>query len=127
MHHHTNTSAFTILLQDDVGELQVFLSALWYHVPPTLAAFVINIGDMVQVWSIDTYTAALHRVEPMDQVVDRFSIPFFFNPSYETVVQPLECARDAIAFQPIRWGEYRRKRADGDPPESGERVQISSH
>ena len=39
--------------------LQVFKDGMWHIVEPVEGAFVINIGDMVQVWSNDEYRAAI--------------------------------------------------------------------
>lgn len=128
IHHHTDAGALTVLMQDRVAGLQVFHDGLWYGVEPLAGAFVINIGDMVQVWSNDAYRAPIHRVLAMENR-DRFSIPFFYNPAYEAVVEPLP---EAVADRPARytgfsWGEFRRKRADGDFSDYGTEVQISDY
>ena len=126
VHHHTDAGAVTVLIQDDVGGLQVFKDGLWHIVEPVDGAFVINIGDMVQVWSNDAYRAALHRAAAMDRV-DRYSIPFFFNPSYDSLIEPLERAGAPRRYHGIHWGEFRRKRADGDFADVGKEVQISDY
>ena len=87
IHHHTDAGALTVLMQDDVGGLQVFKDGFWHNIKPIPGAFVINTGDMMQVWSNDNYQAAVHRVLAMNES-DRFSIPFFFNPSAATTVSP---------------------------------------
>lgn len=124
LHHHTDAGALTILLQDDVGGLQVEADGGWIDVDPLPGAFVVNIGDMTQVWSNDRYRAALHRVRPMRGRA-RYSIPFFYNPSYETDVRPLP-APDAgpPRYRPINWGEFRRARTAGDYADYGEEIQI---
>ena len=53
---------------------------------------------------------------------DRYSLPFFYNPSYDAVVEPLVGARH---YHPISWGEFRRRRAEGDYANYGTEVQIS--
>ncbi len=126
IHHHSDAGAVTILLQDDVSGLQVFKDGFWHGVEPVDGAFVINIGDMVQVWSNDEYRAALHRVAAMDSV-ERYSIPFFFNPSYDAHVSPLDGTGDAKRYTAIDWGEFRRRRADGDYANVGHEVQISDY
>ncbi|MDX1579688.1 MAG: 2-oxoglutarate and iron-dependent oxygenase domain-containing protein [Gemmatimonadota bacterium] len=120
--HHTDAGALTILLQDDVGGLQVFHDGDWIDVEPVAGAFVINIGDMTQVWSNDRYRAALHRVRPMRGRA-RYSIPFFYNPSYETDCAPL-VDRSAPRYRPINWGEFRRARTAGDYADHGKEIQI---
>lgn len=126
IHHHSDAGAVTVLLQDNVGGLQVFKDGLWHNVQPVDGAFVINIGDMVQVWSNDEYRAALHRVAAMD-TVERYSIPFFFNPAYDALVAPLENADTPKRYRAIDWGEFRRRRADGDYANVGKEVQISDY
>lgn len=128
IHHHTDAGALTLLLQDEVSGLQVYRDGAWYIVKPVADAFVVNIGDMVQVWSNDLYSAPIHRVLAMEDQ-DRFSLPFFYNPSYEAVVAPLEAAlgRSGPHYSGIPWGEYRRRRADGDFADYGAEVQISDY
>jgi isopenicillin N synthase-like dioxygenase len=123
IHHHTDAGALTVLLQDGIGGLQVFHDSQWHNVTPVPGAFTINIGDMTQVWSNDLYRAPVHRVLAMDRS-ERISIPYFYNPSYDTVVAPL--TGDAH-YAPIPWGEFRRRRADGDFANYGTEVQISDY
>ena len=129
VHHHTDAGALTVLLQDDVGGLQVFRDGFWHNVTPVKGAFVINTGDMMQVWSNDQYRAAIHRVLAME-VKDRFSIPFFFNPRGDAVVAPLpSTVSDATPakYRNIHWAEFRGKRTDGDYADYGAEVQISQY
>ena len=81
-------AALTVLLQDGVSGLQVFHDGYWHDITPVPGAFTINIGDMTQVWSNDAYRAPVHRVLAMNWS-ERISIPYFYNPSYDTVVAPL--------------------------------------
>lgn len=122
--HHTDAGALTILLQDDVGGLQVFDGEDWLDVDPLEGALVINIGDMTQVWSNDRYRAALHRVRPMTGHA-RLSVPFFYNPSYETDCTPLPAVGgETPRYRPINWGEFRRARTAGDYADYGKEIQI---
>lgn len=123
IHHHTDAGALTVLLQDGVSGLQVYRDGFWHDVTAVPGAFTINIGDMVQVWSNDAYPAALHRVLAMHSA-ERVSIPYFYNPSYETAVAPLI---GEPYYRPIHWGEFRRRRADGDFADYGTEVQISQY
>lgn len=121
IHHHSDAGALTVLLQDGVSGLQVYRDGVWHDVPAVPDAFTINIGDMVQVWSNDLYKAPVHRVLAM-QDRDRISIPYFYNPSYSTVVEPLV---GEPHYRPISWSEFRRRRAEGDYADYGTEVQIS--
>ena len=126
VHHHTDSGALTILSQDNIGGLQVNRDGKWYPITPIDRAFVINIGDMVQVWSNGEYKAALHRVVAMDKE-DRYSLPFFYNPTYNTNIFPLNTTSSIRLYKEINWGEFRRKRADGDFANLGKEVQISDY
>ncbi|HWU87161.1 MAG TPA: 2OG-Fe(II) oxygenase family protein [Kofleriaceae bacterium] len=129
IHHHTDAGALTLLLQDDVSGLQVYRDGLWHDVRPLAGAFVINIGDMVQVWSNDRYRAPVHRVLAMERV-ERRSLPFFFNPAYRAVIAPLDSVVDSkhpAHYAPISWSEFRRRRADGDFANYGAEVQIADY
>jgi len=46
---HSDTGFLTVLLQDDIGGLQVLHDDQWIDVPPTPGAFIVNIGDLMQV------------------------------------------------------------------------------
>lgn len=129
VHHHTDAGALTVLMQDDVGGLQVFSDGYWHNIEPTPGAFVINMGDMMQVWSNDVYQAAVHRVLAMEQR-DRYSIPFFFNPSANTQVSPLPTVvndEHPARYRAISWSDFRGKRTDGDYADYGPEVQIAQY
>ena len=124
--HHSDAGALTVLYQADQPGLQVERDGAWHTVEPISNALVVNLGDIVQVWSNDRYRAALHRVIA-NSTLPRYSAPFFFNPSYATSYAPLKsaCQTQAPRYRPINWGEFRRQRADGDFADYGEEVQLS--
>ncbi|MFA9418787.1 MAG: isopenicillin N synthase family dioxygenase [Gammaproteobacteria bacterium] len=127
IHHHTDAGALTVLLQDEVSGLQVYRDGYWHDIPPVPGAMVINIGDMMQVWSNDTYQAAIHRVLAMDSIA-RYSLPFFFNPSASSRVSPLPTVineQQPSHYNTIEWSSYRGLRTDGDFANYGTEVQIS--
>jgi len=127
IHHHTDAGALTVLMQDEVGGLQVYRDGYWYDIPPVPGAMVINTGDMMQVWSNDIYQAAIHRVMAM-KTTERFSIPFFFNPSADSEISPLPTVVDEqrpCRYRAIHWAKFRGARSDGDFADYGTEVQIS--
>jgi len=127
VHHHTDAGALTVLIQDEVGGLQVHRDGYWYNIPPVPGAIVINTGDMMQVWSNDVYHAPVHRVLAMDSI-DRYSLPFFFNPAADAKVSPLPTVaneQNPSHYNAIEWGHFRGKRSDGDYADYGTEVQIS--
>lgn len=129
INRHTDSGALTVLLQDMQPGLQVLHDNRWHLIQPRVDALVINIGDIVQVWSNDRYCAPLHRVLA-NASASRYSVPYFCNPSYTTVYAPLAGVCDAAnppLYRPISWGAFRAARSAGDYADQGEEVQISHY
>ncbi|MEH6567459.1 MAG: 2OG-Fe(II) oxygenase family protein [Halioglobus sp.] len=129
IHHHTDAGALTILLQDGVGGLQVHKDGSWYDIQPIEGSFVVNIGDMMQVWSNDTYKAAVHRVQAMTNS-KRYSVPFFLNPAANAQISPLPTVitdEQPNRYSPIDWAVFRGKRSEGDYADYGTEIQISQY
>jgi len=126
VHNHTDAGALTVLYQDDaVTSLQVQKDNEWHFIPPRKDTFVINVGDMIQVWSNDRYKAPLHQVQA-HATKERYSAPFFYNPAYKADVAPLGVKKEEALYDTINWGEFRAKRFAGDYADVGEEVQISN-
>lgn len=86
---HTDSDVLTILCPDPVGGLQVQLAnGDWIHamVPP--GALILNVGDMLSLWSGGRYRSAPHCVIN-NTGRERYSFPFFFAPDPEVTVMPL--------------------------------------
>jgi len=125
--HHTDPGAITLLLQDDAGGLQTLTrDGGWIDVPPRPGTIVVNLADCVQVWTNDRYRAAVHRVVPMTSR-DRYSIPFFFNPAVDMVIEPIPgLCDDAPAYRPFAWGEFIAARVNDNYADLGaEDTQVS--
>ena len=106
---HIDYGFLTILLQDNISGLEIKNSnSEWFSAPIIPDTFLINIGHMIQRWTNDYYRATIHRVvSPKDKA--RCSIPFFFEPNFDTVVKPLEkfCSEDNPArYKPMHFGNY---------------------
>ncbi|KAL7494294.1 hypothetical protein ACHAWT_003364 [Skeletonema menzelii] len=89
---HTDYGLFTILQQDGIGGLQVRNHAKkWINAKPLRGSFVINVGDMLSHWSSGVYASTVHRVvSPSGSSgYHRYSVPFFFNPDHDAVVEPI--------------------------------------
>jgi len=104
---HTDFELFTILLPTAPGLQVLNGEGAWVDVPPIDGAFVINIGDMLEVFSNGAYTATSHRVGRVPQ--ERYAFPLFFAADYDVRVAPLAELLDdgdAPKYAPIHAGEH---------------------
>ncbi|MGW0869786.1 isopenicillin N synthase family dioxygenase [Streptomyces sp. NPDC002740] len=87
---HKDYGFLTLLLQDQVGGLQVQRAdGLFHDVPPLPGAFVVNLGELLEVATDGYLVATNHRVVSPPSAVERFSVPFFYNPRLDARVEPL--------------------------------------
>jgi len=117
---HTDYGAFTILAigADNPGGLQVRTRAgQWVDVQAPADSFVINIGDLMMMWTNDRWLSNLHRVvNPVDPQVAmrrRQSIGFFANPRADVLIECFPSCVDAshpVRHPPITAGEHRLKK-----------------
>jgi len=92
---HTDYGIITILAQDDVGGLELATrQGEWLSAPVVPGAFIINIGDLMAIWTNDRFKSMPHRVVNRSQR-HRFSIPIFYNPNYDTEVMCLPSCQSA--------------------------------
>ncbi len=106
---HCDTGAFTILMQDSVGGLEVgHLEHEWISAPPIRGAYVINIGDMMMRWTNGQFRSTPHRVvNRADQA--RYSMPYFANPDYDAIIAPvpsLVAPGTDAAWPPLHFGQF---------------------
>ena len=79
---------------------------------------------MVHVWSGGKYSAPEHRVIASDRET-RYSIPFFYNPNYDVLINPLQGLKQVKQnYRPFTWAEFRTARFKGDYVDVGKETQI---
>ena len=102
---HTDYECFTLLKPTAPGLEVLNGSGEWIDVPPVAGAFVVNIGDMLELWTNGAFVATSHRVRKVAE--ERYSFPLFFNVDYDTEVKPLPQFASAGAARPaLRAGEH---------------------
>lgn len=103
---HTDFGVLTFLLQDNSGGLQIQTrSGEWIEAPPIPGTLVCNIGNLLQRWSNDRFISTVHRVVNRSNNA-RYSIPVFFDPNSNTIVDPLDLGADKPIHLPVVAGEH---------------------
>jgi isopenicillin N synthase-like dioxygenase len=85
---HKDSGVLTLLLVEPGSEgLQVELApGQWVDVPPLDGAFIVNIGELLEVATGGYLRATRHRVIAARPGVDRVSIPYFVNPALDATI-----------------------------------------
>ena len=87
---HKDYGLVTLLLQDSHGGLQVEVEpGRFVEVPSIPGAFVVNLGELIEVATRGYFRATTHRVVRPGLGVDRYSAPFFFNPRLDASMRPV--------------------------------------
>ena len=106
---HTDYGILTILAQDDIGGLELLTRrGEWIAAPCVENAFIINIGDLMAIWTNDRFKSMPHRVVNRAPK-HRYSIPIFYNPHYDTVAQCLpscQSPENPPKYEPKVLGDY---------------------
>ncbi len=101
---HTDYGSLTILLpQPDRRGLQVQQGDTWVDVPTPPGAFVINIGDLMALWTNNRWVSTLHRVVAIPDQPARQSLAFFHQPDWDAEIAPLD---ESIRGRMVRSGPY---------------------
>ncbi len=109
---HIDYGFLTILDQEGVSGLEVMnTTGDWIPVPSVPGSYIVNIGRVMQIWSNDRYLATQHRVRGVRG--DRYSLPFFYNPTFDAVIEPLPAfcsAENPPRYEPYCHGEFMAER-----------------
>jgi isopenicillin N synthase-like dioxygenase len=112
---HFDDTAVTILLQDEVGGLQVEDPRGWIDVTPIRGTFVINIGEVMARWTNDVFLPTPHRVINRFGR-ERYSVPFFALPDWDAIIVPVAscCGPENPQKYPPRRAAFFQSRAFRD-------------
>ncbi len=100
---HTDYGCLTLLATGGQPGLEVLMAdGSWQPVQVEPGVFVINFGEMLEMWTGGAAKATLHRVRGGPE--ERLSVPLFLNPTHDTNVAP------AGSRQVIRAGDHLARR-----------------
>ncbi|CAL4960627.1 unnamed protein product [Urochloa decumbens] len=108
---HSDPGVLTVLLADEhVRGLQVRRGAAgdeWVTVQPVRDAFIVNVGDQIQILSNSMYKSVEHRVI-VNAKEERISLALFFNPKGDIPIAPApELLTAPPLYPPMTFDEYR--------------------
>jgi isopenicillin N synthase-like dioxygenase len=107
---HTDNALMTFLAQKDIPGLAVRMpSGHWRAVEPVPGTLLVNTGNLMVRWTNDEYLSTKHRVINTN-TVDRYSIPVFFGPSGDALIEVLPTCRSAerpALYEPMTYLQLR--------------------
>jgi len=113
---HTDYGTLTLLADDGNGGLQVRQrSGEWIDVLVPPGQLVVNLGDLMAIWTNDRWVSNPHRVVNPPGV-DRYSSPLFVTPPFHLEIETLStCLADGEVpnHEPMVTGPYLMSRFDG--------------
>jgi isopenicillin N synthase-like dioxygenase len=120
IHPHKDSDAFTILYPDPVGGLEVQpIGGNWIVADCPPDAFVVNIGNMMELWSGGRFQSTPHKVVNRSGT-ERYSFPYFAIPNERVVVTPISKLVNGFKGTSLHVGEfmneiYRTNQSDQKP------------
>jgi isopenicillin N synthase-like dioxygenase len=108
---HRDAGVLTLLLAESGGHgLQVRRSRGgapgaddgWADVPPLGGAFIVNIGELLEVATGGYLRATEHRVNLRQSAAERISVPYFFNPRLNAQIPVLSLPAELAARATVR-------------------------
>jgi isopenicillin N synthase-like dioxygenase len=92
---HKDSGVLTLLLlEPGSAGLQVEATdGSWIDAPPRAGAFVVNVGEMLEVATGGYLRATRHRVLTPPGAAERLSIPYFYSPALDAVIPTIELPR----------------------------------
>ncbi|XP_075479529.1 gibberellin 3-beta-dioxygenase 1-like [Primulina tabacum] len=107
---HTDSTILSIIHQSNTSGLQMIREdgSSWITIPPHPGAFVVHVGDLMQILSNGLYPSVLHRAV-VNRTQHRLSVAYFFGPPSSVKVGPFKNLVDKChpqLYRPITWSEY---------------------
>lgn len=112
---HSDYTTFTILRADPVPGLEILADGTdattrWKSVVPDPGALLLNVGDLLAIWTDDAWPSTVHRVPLRNDGTDpalRRSVAYFHYPDLDVTVEPLdEFRRDDSRYTPVTVADH---------------------
>lgn len=94
---HHDSGLLSFIHQDDAGGLEVLVGDQFVAAPRLPGAYVLNLGEMLQLATNGYLRATKHRVVSPSSGVERISVAYFFNPCMASTLDPIELPDDLAA------------------------------
>uniref|UniRef100_A0ACD5WIP8 Uncharacterized protein n=1 Tax=Avena sativa TaxID=4498 RepID=A0ACD5WIP8_AVESA len=107
---HSDSDLLTLVMQvNHVQGLQIKRNGSWVPVKPVEGAFIVNIGDIFEIFTNGRYRSIEHRAV-VDPKEERLSVAAFHSPSIHAVIGPLKeiAACEDEAYKTVDHEEFMR-------------------
>lgn len=105
---HSDMGAITLLIQDDVGGLEVLKDGRWVLAQPLSDAIIVILADQTEIITNGEYRSSQHRaVVNAEQA--RLSVATFYDPAKTRKIFPapqLVTERSPLRYKEVLYGDY---------------------
>ncbi|KAK0446054.1 oxidoreductase [Desarmillaria tabescens] len=121
---HTDFGALTLLATSGTPGLELWSDGKWFPIEPAHGAYVVNVGDLLQMYTTGKYLSSLHRVINRSGN-ERYSIPFFLDGNLDAIVKSIYDTSDTVNAVSVE--SHLRTRFDGtyQQPMAAKMAQVA--
>ena len=88
--------------------MQIKKKNTWVDVPALEDCFVINIGDLMELWTAKRWISTLHRVVAKPNQPARKSLAYFHQPDGEATIKPISnSSSEAVVSGPYLMEKFK--------------------
>ncbi|KAH7847732.1 hypothetical protein Vadar_029655 [Vaccinium darrowii] len=119
MNLESDHGLLTLLIENEIGGLQIQHNGKWFNVNPLPNSFLVNTGDHLEILSNGRYKSIKHRAV-VNNKSTRITIPVPLGPSLDTVVSPAPELLEGesgcpAAYLPMKHKDYMDRLLEGKP------------
>ncbi|XP_073025741.1 jasmonate-induced oxygenase 4 [Primulina eburnea] len=99
---HSDIGAITLIIQDDIGGLEVLKDGEWVPINPLPHAIVVILSDQTEIITNGEYKSAVHRAITNAKKA-RLSVSSFHDPAKTKIIRP---AFEPPKYRQVVYGDY---------------------